>query len=90
MVSVVGLWWGVLDIVISYFIGVQIVFLLKYFACEFPPAQFVCLCPLFLSGIDMLEDIYIASGGHRSPAVACWASDYWVASSNPLRGKFRH
>ena len=24
------------------------------------------------------------------PAVACWASDHWVASSNPLRGKFRH
>ena len=30
------------------------------------------------------------SGGRRSPAVACWASDHWVASSNPLRGKFRH
>ena len=29
-------------------------------------------------------------GGCRSPAVACWASDHWVASSNPLRGKFRH
>ena len=29
-------------------------------------------------------------GGRRSPAVACWASDQWVASSNPLRGKFRH
>ena len=29
-------------------------------------------------------------GGHRSPAVACWASDHWVASSNPLRGKFHH
>ena len=26
----------------------------------------------------------------RSPAVACWASDHWVASSNPLRDKFRH
>ena len=24
-------------------------------------------------------------GGCRSPAVACWASDHWVASSNPLR-----
>ena len=23
-------------------------------------------------------------GGRRSPAVACWASDRWVASSNPL------
>ena len=29
-------------------------------------------------------------GGRRSPAVACWASDHWVASSNPLRGKFRN
>ena len=29
-------------------------------------------------------------GGRRSPAVACWASDHWVVSSNPLRGKFRH
>ena len=29
-------------------------------------------------------------GGRRSPAVACWASDHWVASSNPLRDKFRH
>ena len=28
--------------------------------------------------------------GQLSPAVACWASDHWVASSNPLRGKFRH
>ena len=26
----------------------------------------------------------------RSSVVACWASDHWVASSNPLRGKFRH
>ena len=32
----------------------------------------------------------LVSGGRRSPAVACWASDHWVASSNPLRGKFRH
>ena len=29
-------------------------------------------------------------GERRSPAVACWASDQWVASSNPLTGKFRH
>ena len=29
-------------------------------------------------------------GRRRSPAVACWASDHWVASSNPLTGKFRH
>ena len=26
-------------------------------------------------------------GGRHSPAVACWASDHWVASSNPIRGK---
>ena len=29
-------------------------------------------------------------GGRRSPAVVCWASDHWVASSNPHRGKFRY
>ena len=34
--------------------------------------------------------LYHNNGGRRSPAVACWASDHWVASSNPLRGKFRH
>ena len=28
------------------------------------------------------------SGGRRSPVVACWASDHWVAGSNPLRGSF--
>ena len=32
----------------------------------------------------------LCAGGRRSPAVACWASDHWVASSNPLGGKFRH
>ena len=26
-------------------------------------------------------------GGHRSPAVACWASDHWVASVEPTQGK---
>ena len=37
------------------------------------------------------ERFFVSSrGGRRSPAVACWASDHWVASSNPLRGKFRH
>ena len=34
--------------------------------------------------------IYTEIGGRRSPAVACWASDHWVASLSPLRGKFRH
>ena len=38
-----------------------------------------------------IMDLHCGSyGGRRSPAVACWASDHWVASSNPLRGKFRH
>ena len=32
----------------------------------------------------------VTQGWRRSPAVACWASDHWVASSNPLWGKFRH
>ena len=38
----------------------------------------------------ILGFIQRALGGRRSPAVACWASDHWVTSSNPLRGKFRH
>ena len=33
---------------------------------------------------------YYLKGGRRSPAVACWASDHWVASSNPLTGKFHN
>ena len=33
---------------------------------------------------------FMFTGGRRSPAVACWASDHRVASSNPLRGKFCH
>ena len=32
----------------------------------------------------------VLPGGRRSPAVACWASDHWVASSNPLGASFRH
>ena len=39
---------------------------------------------------DSPPDAIKSPGGRRSPAVACWASDHWVASSNPLRGKFRH
>ena len=42
------------------------------------------LCRVFSCPIPMFF------GGRRSPAVACWASDHWVASSNPLRGKVRH
>ena len=41
-------------------------------------------------GFTICNTSYISAGGRRSPAVACWASDHWVASSNPLRGKFRH
>ena len=37
-----------------------------------------------------LITVWDISGGRRSPAVACWANDHWVASLNPLRGKFRH
>ena len=37
---------------------------------------------------------YIGSAANDlNPVVqglACWASDHWVASSNPLMGKFRH
>ena len=40
--------------------------------------------------IDIRHLYSYLSGRRRSPAVACWASDHWVASSNPLRGKFRH
>ena len=40
--------------------------------------------------INSQYNTYIFLGGRRSPAVACWASDHWVAGSNPLRGKFRH
>ena len=41
-------------------------------------------------GINESKVLSMSRGGRRSPAVACWASDHWVASSNPLRGKFRH
>ena len=37
-----------------------------------------------------ISSSFSCPSGRRSPAVACWASDHWVASSNPLRGKFRH
>ena len=57
-------------------------------------------CSIFISQLetvehsqpypDVNEHSSISWGGRRSPAVACWASDHWVASSNPLRGKFRH
>ena len=39
---------------------------------------------------DPLESFKKRRGGRRSPAVASWTSDHWVASSNPLRGKFHH
>ena len=41
--------------------------------------------------IDNMDILLVSvNGGRRSPAVACCASDHWVVSSNPLRGKFRH
>ena len=39
---------------------------------------------------EILNSTLTLTGGRRSPAVAFWASDHWVASSNPPRGKFRH
>ena len=47
----------------------------------------------FSDVLSIANVIYLCShdldvGGRRSPAVACWASDHWVASSNPLRGSF--
>ena len=39
---------------------------------------------------DSCRYLVVPDGGRRSPEVACWTSDHWVASSNPLRGKFRH
>ena len=39
-------------------------------------------------GMALIEQC--TAGGRRSPAVACWASDDWVVSKNPLGGKFRH
>ena len=43
-----------------------------------------CLCGMGLitANVDSPSSL---SGGCRSPAVACWISDHWVASSNPLR-----
>ena len=48
------------------------------------------ICALYVAYMYMYIIISHTQGGRRSPAVACWASDHWVASSNPLRGKFRH
>ena len=45
------------------------------------------------SGLNIMLGTLVPAdkeGGRRSPAVACWASDHWVAISNPLRGKFPH
>ena len=43
-------------------------------------------------GIPVMHPGYTQGwrGGRRSPAVACWASDNWIASSNPLRDMFRN
>ena len=32
--------------------------------------------------VEYLNPSFLVNGGRRSPAVACWASDHWVASSN--------
>ena len=52
-----------------------------------------CVCRAFMR-MSYIHAYVVCScvcrGGRRSPAVAFWASDHWVASLNPLRGKFRH
>ena len=50
----------------------------------------LCLQSPVMPLLGSVLSIEIYMGGRRSPAVACWASDHWVASSNQLRGKFRH
>ena len=48
-------------------------------------------CLLWMDDVALISnDPKELQCGRRSPAVACWASDHWVASSNPLRGMFRH
>ena len=55
------------------------------------PWQYCTGCiPVFIMELGNVDRPCICPGGRRSPAVACWASDHWVASSNPLRGKFCH
>ena len=52
--------------------------------------QLIHYCVRSMPPTNTLRCSTNATGGRRSPVVACWASDHWVASSNPLRGKFRH
>ena len=54
------------------------------------PCLLVCSTQRPQSSDHSTSGLLRPPGGRRSPAVACWASDHWVASSNPLRGKFRH
>ena len=58
---------------------------LGYIVCYFIKNIIKCGIPTLAMWIVHTR-VYI----DRSPVVACWASDHWVASSNPLRGKFRH
>ena len=53
---------------------------------------FMFTYPILVFVIQLLLLMFLVymPGGRRSPAVACWASDHWVACSNPLRDKFRH
>ena len=53
------------------------------------PVEGISIKPLYIpnlyqTSIKPLSSLYQTS--RRSPAVACWASDHWVASSNPIRG----
>ena len=58
--------------------------------CELLDLELDINCISVHRQLETLPDQEISPGGRHSPAVACWASDHWVASSNPLRGKFRH
>ena len=70
----------------------------KLFVCQIvifekPPnihvLQYAVYCVLQTMAVP-LHVLKVILGGRHSPAVACWASDHWVASSNLLQGKFRH
>ena len=48
------------------------------------------LVSMYIQKINIICLLLNNIGGRRSQVVTCWASDSWVASSNPLGGKFRH
>ena len=76
--------------------GVYITQILHGYPITKPPSRNrVYFCPFRKPNLwgKLIVHIWLpicALGGRRSPVVTCWDSDHWVASSNPLRGKFRH